>query len=156
MKMINQISIVLISISFLLFVSCVCELFGSHELGNNIVLLEGDRPEDRIIVYCTGRSGGCCSGGVSIIPTYENHIKQDMYNEYVEGAKSNNKWIIARSYRILEKSHKFWIINKNFNIDSLDCNKIDCDSVIQSHVIGPLDSLIFLEKVKELDVNLYF
>lgn len=141
------------------FRSCdVCDFEGAHELGNNLVLLEGDRLEDRIIVRCTGRdkSSGCCRGGEYVIPKYEAHFSKGRYNEYVEAAKSNGQWIVAKSVRLLdeEKPQQYWIIDKGFNLDGVDCSEVDCDSIVQSYVTGPLEHENFLEQLERLKIDL--
>src|SRR5690606_25133599 len=88
-----------------LMASCGCDFYGSHDLGNNFSLLEGDKLEDRVIVYCAGNKSGCCTGGMSVIPTYEEHYDADgKYLEYVEEAKSNERWIIVKT---VQKNNKF-------------------------------------------------
>lgn len=134
------------------------EMWGDHPLGNNLSLLEGDTKEDRIIVYCTGRSGGACISGIPVVPTYKRHYDSSgqNYAEYVEEATSNKKWVIAKTFQIKEKKENYWIISKNFNIENLDCAKVNCDSILQSHVIGPLDSAGFENKKKILNISLDF
>jgi len=131
--------------------SCNCDFFGAHDLGNNLTLLEGDKMEDRIIVYCTAKSGGCCKGGMYIIPSVGNQ-----YHMYVETAKSNEKWVIAKSIQIKDKQQKYWIISKNFSIASLDCDKVKCDSIIKSYVQGPFDIKDFNETILEQKIDLSF
>ena len=143
-----------------LFRSCdnVCDFEGAHELGNNLILFEGDRLEDRIIIRCVGRDeiSGCCRGGVQVIPSYEEHYREGKYNEYIEAAKSNDQWIVAKSIRLLDKERpeQYWIISKEFNLEGVDCSKVSCDSIIQLSIVGPLGHEEFLEQKKRLNVNL--
>ena len=136
-----------------LFSSCdSCETMGAYELGNNLVLLEGDKLSDRIIVNCSGRSYGCCQGGSFIVPrSYE-----DKRNHYVETAKSNDQWIVAKSIQSTnnEKLQHYWIIDKQFNLDNVDCSSVRCDSIIQTYVTGPLVYEDFQEQVERLSINL--
>ncbi len=132
------------------------EFFGDHPLGNNFSLLDGDKKEDRIIVYCAGNEENECNGGIFVIPRYRDHMLNGKYAEYVETAKSNNDWIIAKSFQMNYRQEKYWIINKNFNIKNLDCDKTNCDSIIQSHVIGPLNINEFQEKIKKFRIDLSF
>ncbi len=137
-----------------LIVSCN-EMWGDHSLGNNFNLLEGDRTEDRLIVYCTGKSAGACKGGIPVIPTYARHYDdKGRYAEYVETAKSSGNWILAKSIQIKNKKENYWIISKNFDIENLNCDKINCDSIIQSHVTGPLSIIDFQKKIKELNMSI--
>jgi len=133
-------------------------MWGDHPLGNNLSLLEGDTKEDRIIVYCTGRSGGACISGIPVVPTYKRHYDSSgqKYAEYVEGATSNKKWVIVKTFQIEKKKQNYWIISKNFNIRNLDCGKVNCDSILQSHVIGPLDSTEFENERNTLNISLDF
>ncbi|MEO8960877.1 MAG: hypothetical protein ABI325_03285 [Ginsengibacter sp.] len=129
------------------FHSC-CSIWGAHDLGNKLILLEGDKTEDRAIVYCTTQKG-CCRGGMYVIPSVGNQ-----YHMYVETAKSNRNWVIAKTVQIKDKKENYWIINKNFDITNLNCDKINCDSIIQSHIIGPLNFIDFEKKVKGLNIDL--
>jgi hypothetical protein len=133
--------------------SCWRQMWGDNDLGDNFSLLEGDRIEDRIIVYCSGRSGGACMAGTYIVPVYSRHMDSaGHYAEYVETAKSNDDFIVAKTLLVKDKTANYWIINKDFKIDS--CEKINCDSLIQTHVVGPLDKDEFQKKISELKLNL--
>lgn len=44
-------------------------IWGAHNLGNKLTLLEGDKKEDRLIVYCTGYSAGVCIAGTPVVPS---------------------------------------------------------------------------------------
>ena len=129
-------------------------MLGDHSLGNNLSLLEGDRMEDKVIVYCSAKSVGVCKSGIYVVPTYERHYRDGNYAEYVEEAKSNGDWVIAKSVQIEDKKENYWIISKDFNLDN--CDKTNCDSIIQSNVIGPLDYSQFKTKQIELGINLQF
>jgi len=131
------------------------EMWGDHSLGNNFDLLEGDRKEDRLIVYCTGKSAGACKGGIPVIPTYANHYDyKGRYAEYIETAKSNKDWIIAKSIQIKNKKENYWIISKKFDIENFNCDKTNCDSIIQSHVTGPLNFIDFQNRITRLNIAL--
>jgi hypothetical protein len=130
-------------------------MWGDNDLGDNFSLLEGDRTEDRVIVYCSGRSAGACMAGTFIVPSYSRHMDADgRYAEYVETAKSNEEFIIAKTTQLKDKRANYWIINKDFKIDN--CDNINCDSIIQSHVSGPLDQSEFQKKTSELKIDLKF
>ncbi len=135
-------------------ISCK-QLWGDYDLGDNFSLLEGDKTEDQIIVYCSGRSGGACYAGIAIVPVYSRQFdKKGNYAEYVEAAKSNDKFIIAQTLQIKDKKKNYWIISKGFKIDN--CDKINCDSIINANVVGPLDSSQFQIKLIELKTELSF
>jgi hypothetical protein len=130
-------------------------MWGDNDLGDNFSLLEGDRTEDRVIVYCSGRSAGACIAGTFIVPSYSRHMDTNgHYAEYVETAKSNDNFIIARTNVLNEKKANYWIINKDFEI--ANCDNINCDSIIQSHVLGPLNLSEFQKKASELNIDLKF
>lgn len=138
----------------LLFILCGCN---SKNLGDKLTIFEGDRLEDRVIVYCTGYSFGSCKAGIYVVPTYEKHYdEKGNYAEYVETAKSNEKWIIAKTIQINDNKENYWIISKDFSLENVDCNKVSCDSIIQSHVTGALNYQEFTAKTKELGINLKF
>jgi len=130
-------------------------MWGDNDLGSNFSLLEGDRIEDRVIVYCTGRSDSVCYAGTFIVPIYSRHMDSTgKYAEYAETAKSNDDFIIARTLHIKDKKQNYWIISKDFSLDN--CDKTNCESIIQSNVIGPLDYSHFKTKQIELGINLQF
>lgn len=138
---------------FILFFTSSCSEWYNHSLGNNLSIWEGDKKEDRAIVYCEGN----CHGGIYVIPSYDRHYDSNgNYAEYVKEAISNNKWVIVKTVSINEKKDNYWIISKDFNIENLDCAKENCDSIIQSSVLGPLNYKRFIEKNKELRTSLVF
>ncbi len=144
----NEAFYIVFCIVSVLGVSCDSwnRMWGDHSLGNNLSLLEGDKKEDRVIVYCSGKSAGACIGGIYVVPTYERHYEGRSYAEYVQATRSNKKWVIAKTFRIKESRENYWIINKEFNIQDVDCGKINCDSILQSYVQGPFDKNTFTEK----------
>ena len=145
-------------INLLLFYVILAVGCNSAKLGNGIYLLEGDRVEDRIIVKCSGWSYKECISGSYLIPrSYNNHFDSNgHYLEYVEKAASNKKWIITKTFQIKEKKENYWIIDKGFNIGNIDCLKINCDSIIQSHIKGPLSLADFNTIKKTLNIKLDF
>ena len=146
----NKIQRLGFSILCVLTISSCCSLSGSHKLGNNIFLLEGDKIEDRIIVYCTSKSNGCCQSGSYLIPkSYETHFKGRSYSQYVEKTEKNNKWIIVQSLKIDESIKQFWIIDKGFGKD-------DNYEKVQSYVYGPFNYETFENRKKELNIKLSF
>lgn len=130
-------------------------MWGDNDLGGNFSLLEGDRMEDRVIVFCSGRSASVCNGGTYILPIYSRHMDSaGQYAEYVETAKSNDDYIIAQTLQIADKRRNYWIIDKDFSINKFDKEK--CDSIIQSHVFGPFDEGEFKRRKDELKLDLNF
>lgn len=121
------------------------------DLGDGFALLDSER----VIAYCNSRKGETCKKGTTILPVnskYKNNSK--LTEEYVESAKSNNKFIIARTLNLKAIKKNWWIISKELNIK--DCNRMNCDSVIQSYVTGPLQYAEFQSKLAELNIELDF
>lgn len=150
-----KIKLIALLVSIFLLSCNLCESFGAHELGKNLVLLEGDHLEDRIIVLCSKKETErkCCTGGSYIIPlSYEQKKGQ-----YVDVAESNENWIIAKTIKYSESNkEEYWIIDKGFSLEEIDCYEADCDSIVKSKIAGPLEFEVFNSKVKELDINLNF
>lgn len=122
--------------------------WGSYSLGGNLYMLDWDGGE-KVIVYCNNPRGRTCYSGISVIPsnTDTNQIR-------VIAAKSSDEWVIVKAKSSNEDKKRYYLISKDINIDNLNCDKVDCDSIIQSHIIGPLDSLTFIKEVKQKSVNL--
>jgi hypothetical protein len=147
---------ILLQLLVLFVVSCNA-IWGDHSLGNNLSLLEGDKTEDRIIVYCSGRSWGVCFTGITVIPVYNRQYDSNgNYAEYVESAKSNSKWVIVKTYQKIAKQENYWIISKDFNLENVDCSQVNCDSILQSHVKGPMTQTGFRDTVHLLNIGLDF
>ena len=140
----------------LILYSCsLCDEMGAHELGGNLVLLDGDSSKDRIIVFCTDRSRGCCRTGKYILPkSYKEHFVDGEYYEYVEKAVANKKWVVARTKLVLSEEESYWIIGKNDVIRSLDCSSIACDSLVKNSIMGPFSFGVFEQKCQELSIEL--
>ncbi|KZS39459.1 hypothetical protein AWE51_13060 [Aquimarina aggregata] len=136
--------------------SCnLCGSFGANELGKNLVLLEGDHLEDRIIVLCSKKETErkCCTGGSYIIPlSYE-----EKKGQYVDVAEFDENWIIAKTIKYSENNkEEYWIIDKNINLEEIDCYDVDCESIVKSKIIGPLELEEFNAKLKDFNIDLNF
>lgn len=150
----NKMSFVAFTTGLFFFFTSCREIWGDHPLGNNLSLLEGDKKEDRIIVYCSNK-GGICTGGVHVLPKYERQFDaQGHYAEYVEVAVSNKEWIAVKTFQIKEKKENYWFISKDFNLGNINCETINCDSILQSHIIGPLNLSEFKDKRDALNIDL--
>lgn len=136
-------------------VSCG-SIWGENSLGNKLFLLEGDRKEDRVIVYCSGKGEEGCKAAIYMVPTYERHYINGKYAEYVELVKANKYWVIAKSVQLLDKEENYWIISKKFDSEGLNCEESSCEKKLQSYVIGPLDLAKFKNKKKELNITIDF
>jgi hypothetical protein len=129
-----------------------CEFYGNKDLGNKLTLFARDSPEGHYdIVYCSKYDIGGCIAGIYVLPTAD-----DKYYMYVKSAKSNDKWVVAKTIRTADQKENYWIISKDFSLENVDCNSEDCDSIIQSHVTGALDNQEFITKTKELGIDLKF
>lgn len=78
------------------------------------------------------------------------------YAEYVKEAVSNKKWVVAKKCQIKDKQDNYYIIRKDFDIANLDCSKSNCDSILQSSVIGPMNLSEFENKKQTLNLDLSF
>ena len=78
-----------------------------------------------MIVKGSNIRGNTCYGGSLLIPTYENQYDSvGNYAEYVVDAKADDNWIIAKTDNKLNHRRKYYIINKQHNIDTLDAKEI--------------------------------
>ena len=129
-----------------------CEFYGNKDLGNKLTLFARDSPEGHFdIVYCSKYDMGGCIAGIYVLPTAD-----EKYFMYVEAAKSNDKWIVAKTVDAEDQKENYWIISKAFSLENVDCNNEDCDSIIQTHITGALDYQEFIVKTKELGIDLKF
>jgi hypothetical protein len=110
--------------------------------------MAGDEESDVILIYCTGRSGGCCDAGIPVIPS-----RNDTISKYVIAANSNKKWLVASTINY-DSSKSYWIVNKDFEVNLNNCEKIDCDSTIQLHVKGPFTFSDYQNQLKVLKIDL--
>lgn len=140
---------------FLIFVinSCSdCKSWGDNNLGGEFTLLEGDKVDDRIIIYCIGRENpnDCCTGGIPIIPS-----REDKKVNYIESANYNDKWLIAKGIHF-DKTVSYWILNKSFDTSwEYDDGGIFYNR-IQSNVYGPYDWVTFTEESEQRGIELRF
>lgn len=135
-------------ISIFLLISCNW-ISGEYPLGSNLSLWDNDKEKTAIIVYCEGN----CHGGIQVLPTRESQTNN---GEYVEEAIANKQWAIAKTNMLKNNKESFYIISKNFDIKGLDCSRINCDSILQSHIVGPMDKEGFVNKKKSLNIDLDF
>jgi hypothetical protein len=138
--------------------SCNCEFYGSHDLGNNFALLEGDRVEDRVIVYCSGKENNCCTGGTYVIPSFDQHYYPDgTYREYVLKAESTEDWIVAKT-KLKTEEIRYWLIRKNF-LSAPDIKNSDFEDgeetleLIKKNITGPMTKDQCIQKINELRIE---
>ena len=118
-----------------LFIHGCCGATREEHPGNNFRLSEYDNV-DRRILYSEEK---CSGAGIEIVPM-----------TVIEYA-NDSKWIIAKT-RIARPGleYQYWIIDRNFQIDV----RAENDSIIKSHVTGPLDSVTFIQKVNANHIDL--
>lgn len=118
-----------------LFLSSCCPFIKADNLGHDFILSEYDNV-DRRILYSKDK----CSGeGIEIVPM--------TVLEYA----NNSNWIIAKSSKSkLSADYEYWIIDKNFEIQQND----SAINIIKAHVYGPLDSITFINKLNQQNINL--
>lgn len=142
--------------SFLLVQLCIlwsCDFYGNKDLGNHLTLWLRDGSEGCYdIVYCTKHDIGGCIAGIYVIPSTDD----EKHSIYVKTAKSDDQWVIAKTIRTIDQKENFWIINNNFSLEDVDCDEINCDSIIRSNLIGPLDAQQFGSKLAEHKISLKF
>jgi hypothetical protein len=140
----------------ILSVSC-SQAWGDNDLGDNLSLLEGDRREDRVVVYCTGRSGSTCTSGMRIVPSNSRYMNSEgRYAEYADSAVADKKWVIVKTLVVGGTESNYWIIEKGFTLEGLNCDVIKCDSILQCRVRGPFSQDEFEKQKNVLRVDLNF
>ena len=151
MKFLIMTPITIILLSLLLFFTSEWlfpSWWGSHSLGHNLYMLDWDGG-NKIIVYCSNPRGRTCYGGLSVIPSNSNSSQLCVIT-----AKSNERWVIVRAKQTQDNKNCYYLINKDFNIDNLNCQNVNCDSMLQSYVVGPLDSIAFIKELMLKNVSL--
>ena len=111
-----------------------CQLYDGKELGNNLILWEREGGQGYDIIYCGSYSFGSCIGGIYVLPTSENQ-----YSMQVIDVKFDKRRIIAITKNTENNKLSYWIIDKKFNLMNVNCWKVNCDSIIKSHVFGPFN-----------------
>jgi len=107
------------------------EFNGSYSLGSNIYMLEWDGG-GRVIIQGSNIRGNTCYGGSHLIPTYENQYDSiGNLAEYVIDAEADDYWIIAKTDNKLNHRRKYYIVNKQHDIEILDA-KVIIDRYIES------------------------
>ena len=115
--------------------SSCCPFIKADNLGDGFILSEYDNVDRRILF-----SKDKCSGeGIEIVPM--------TVLEYAD----NSNWIIAKSSKSkLSADFEYWIIDKDFDIQQND----SAINIIRAHVYGPLDSITFINKLNQQNINL--
>lgn len=151
----KKIKITLLFILLGILFSC-----NNHDLGNNLYLW-GDNSKYYQLVFCdTNDSFGDLKSCTKIIPKTE---VIDDFSEYIDSYAKDHEWIIVKTNYIkygkqdynvnlpIDTTYKrYWIINKNFNLKTATSN-----SIIESNLIGPMDSLRFYNFLHNENIKLY-
>lgn len=153
----KKIQIILLFIQ--LSILCSCNKYENGSLGNNLYFW-GDNNKSYQIVFCdTIDISGDLKRCSKIIPKSE---VMDDFSEYVDSYAKNNEWIIVKTNYIKygKQNHnvnlpidtiykRYWIIDKSFN------PKISTsENIVNSNLIGPMDSLVFNSYLKFKNIKL--
>ena len=133
----------IVPVFFFLASSCSFSvLSGDKDLGGGyFIWVEGEDGSSNSII----KSENGSAMGLEVIPPT---VLKVGYNEST---------IIVSSRESPRGSHSFWIINKNIPVDMEACiDQATCDSVLQSNVEGPMDSIHFYRLKKEKKIQLDF
>ena len=98
-------------------------LFGVMDLDGGFYVLDGDSPEDRIIVYNDqDKIASNIASGKTMIPSYDYWRSDSTESPYVRDVKYNSRWILAT---VMHKDTlTYWILDKKKSL--------------QECVVGPL------------------
>lgn len=94
------------------------ELWGSHELGNNLYKWDGNG--DDAILFGSDYAGRRCIGGSYIVPSYMDLYICGKKAEYVKEYKFDKSSIIVLTDNNQTGERKYYIISKAFNPDYTD------------------------------------
>jgi hypothetical protein len=127
-------------------------MWGSHSLGNNLYAMDWDG-NTQIVVYRDKENlkGRTCYNGSNVIPSSDS-----TYQVRVEDIEFNKEWVIVKAEQVKDKKECYFVIHKKFNIEGLDWQKNNCDSILQSHITGPLSLIEFKSKINKLNIELTF
>ena len=139
--LIKRVPIIILIAAILL---CACgRIFGVLDLGDGFYVLEGDCPEDRIIVYNDqDKMAASIASGKVMIPSYEYWSSDSIDRPYVRDVKYNSHWILATTLH--KDTLTFWILDKKKSLH-------EC-------VVGPLTKKEYLCVLhdSEIDENIGF
>lgn len=149
-KIYVALSVVVASAIFFFFLSpwLSPSLCGSHNLGNNLYLIDWYN-DSQVIVYCTAKRGRTCDSGKNI---FEDKITGS--NVIIENVESNRKWIIVDAFQ--DKCKCYFLIDKSFDIKGLDWDKDNCDSIIKSHITHFDNKEDFYSELENLGIKMRF
>lgn len=127
------------------------EIWGSKSLGKNLYTMDWDSGE-KIIVLGHGFDGNVCVVGSSIVPTPENQTDSlGKFAEYVSDVKFDNKFVIVRTGNFRSGKVKYYIIDKNYDVDN-----ILPETIIKDYTTVYDDSVSFANDCLRRNIKLKF
>ena len=151
-NLIKRVSIIILIAAILI---CACgRIFGVLDLGDGFYVLEGDGPEDRIIVYNDqDKMAANIASGEIMIPSYDYWRSDSMDSPYVRDVKYNSRWVLATVMH--RDTLTYWILDKEKPLQEcvagpltkkeyhrlLHYSEIDEDSgfhIIRTHIVGTI------------------
>ena len=123
-NLIKRVSIIILIAAILI---CACgRIFGVLDLGDGFYVLEGDGPEDRIIVYNDqDKMAASIASGKTMVPSYDYWRSDSIECPYVRDVKYNSRWILATVEH--KDTLTYWILDK--------------EKSLQESVTGPLTKI---------------
>jgi len=116
-------------------------------LGSGFILSEGDKIEDRAIIFCNTNKS-CCNGGTYVIPS-----SGEQYYSYVDYVNHNNDWIFVSTIQIKDHSKKYWIISKK-KIKNIKPTQENIDDIIGKSIMGPMKYEDWQKKIRLMNIKL--
>lgn len=130
-----------------------CSDSPKNNLGNNFYIMEGDRIEDNVMVYCTGIDVTGCYAGIYVVPSYETHYDSvGLYNSYVVGAAVNDNIIVIETFQKSTSDTSYWLVDKSLKF-MLDTCSFECEKKIVNYRRGPLNRTKFIEYLIEQEIR---
>ena len=134
--LIKRVHIIIFIVAILI---CACgRVFGVLDLGDGFYVLEGDAPEDRIIVYNNqDKIAANIASGKTIIPSYDYWRLDSIESPYVRDVKYNSRWVLATVEH--KDTMTYWILDK--------------EKFLQESVTGPLTKIEYYHMLHNLGID---
>lgn len=148
----NNMKILRVTAAFIILLSCSDST--KNNLGNNFYIMEGDRMEDKVMVYCTGNDYTGCYAGIYIVPCHEMHYDSiGLHNSYVIGAAINDDFIAIETYQKSTSDTSYWVVDKSLKF-ILDTCSFECEKLIANYRRGPFERTKFIAYLTEQEIRL--
>ena len=97
------------------------EIWGSHSLGNDIYLLDGDGANRGVIVFTDKEDlcGNTSYGGSTIIPLRDIGYNDSTGYDYVVNTSYDENWIIVQTQYYGTQNYRYYIISKDFDPEKM-------------------------------------